>query len=290
MPYGGTAYNLSVRPTRLTDGFSSGDYKPTHSLTVAVREEPPWVSMGRRVSYHAPLAWRTYYGLTPPFSRQIRDWNCGHAGSGAGSGARRARPDSSRVHRLRRSGDRFIQLDQVLSEHRSGCVLRHIYEGNLERAKGLVPGAATYLDYRRLLDDDSIDAVVIATPAASSRRAFLCFDRRGQARLSGEDDYGVHHRPRGSKDACGNFQKTTAESIRCRSGIKAALPATWDRRAAVVERSGKSSARSPRLIWQHSTGTTPHGKPQWLRTARITADMNPENILWKSFLGRCACA
>src|SRR5271170_985785 len=39
-----------------------------------------------------------------------------------------------------------------------------IYTKQLERAKGLVPTAATYLDYRRLLDDKSIDAVVIATP------------------------------------------------------------------------------------------------------------------------------
>src|SRR5580658_11192092 len=39
-----------------------------------------------------------------------------------------------------------------------------IYTKQLEHAKGLVPGAATYLDYHRLLDDNSIDAVVIATP------------------------------------------------------------------------------------------------------------------------------
>jgi len=38
------------------------------------------------------------------------------------------------------------------------------YTKQLERAKGLAPGAATYLDYRRLLDNQSIDAVVIATP------------------------------------------------------------------------------------------------------------------------------
>src|SRR5258706_3256900 len=35
----------------------------------------------------------------------------------------------------------------------------------------------------------------------------------------------------------------------------------------------------------HMYRNTPHGKPQWSRMARITSDMNPENILWKSFLG-----
>jgi predicted dehydrogenase len=38
-------------------------------------------------------------------------------------------------------------------------------------------------------------------------------------------------------------------------------------------------------IDMHMYRNTPHGKPQWSRTARITPDMNPENILWKSFLG-----
>ena len=39
-----------------------------------------------------------------------------------------------------------------------------IYSRRLEDAKKLVPSAATYYDYRRLLDDKSIDAVLIATP------------------------------------------------------------------------------------------------------------------------------
>ena len=48
-----------------------------------------------------------------------------------------------------------------------------VYTKRLEKAQSVVPGAATYADYRRLLEDKSIDAVVIATPPASSRRAFL---------------------------------------------------------------------------------------------------------------------
>src|SRR5215831_19481643 len=39
-----------------------------------------------------------------------------------------------------------------------------VYTKQLERAKSLVPSAATYLDYRRLLEDKSIDAVIVATP------------------------------------------------------------------------------------------------------------------------------
>src|ERR1035441_1885379 len=39
-----------------------------------------------------------------------------------------------------------------------------VYTKRLEEAKRLAPDAATYLDHRRLLDDKSIDAVLIATP------------------------------------------------------------------------------------------------------------------------------
>src|SRR5260370_21702696 len=39
-----------------------------------------------------------------------------------------------------------------------------VYTRRLENAKKLAPNAATYLDHRRLLDDKSIDAVLIATP------------------------------------------------------------------------------------------------------------------------------
>src|ERR1700676_444073 len=39
-----------------------------------------------------------------------------------------------------------------------------IYTKRLNDAKRLVPNAATYLDHRRLLDDKTIDAVLIATP------------------------------------------------------------------------------------------------------------------------------
>src|ERR1051325_10864227 len=54
--------------------------------------------------------------------------------------------------------------------HRSVCpgaeivAFCDVYTKQLERAKGLVPTAATYLDHRRLLDDKSIDAVIVATP------------------------------------------------------------------------------------------------------------------------------
>ena len=39
-----------------------------------------------------------------------------------------------------------------------------MYTKRLDSAKTLVPDAATYMDHRRMLEDKSIDAVIIATP------------------------------------------------------------------------------------------------------------------------------
>mgnify|MGYP000994332667 CR=1 FL=1 len=39
-----------------------------------------------------------------------------------------------------------------------------VYTGRFEKAQKLVPGIKTYQDFRRLLDDKSIDAVLIVTP------------------------------------------------------------------------------------------------------------------------------
>src|SRR5258706_16067776 len=63
-------------------------------------------------------------------------------------------------------GDRATELfNHLRACHDTEVVaFADVYTKQLERAKGLVPGVATYLDHRRLLDDKSIDAVVIATP------------------------------------------------------------------------------------------------------------------------------
>ena len=42
--------------------------------------------------------------------------------------------------------------------------LADIYQPSLDEAQKMVPDAKTYTDYRQLLEDKSIDGVVIATP------------------------------------------------------------------------------------------------------------------------------
>src|SRR5215475_9790866 len=63
-------------------------------------------------------------------------------------------------------GDRATEL----LNHQRACpntetvAFCDVYTKQLDRAKGLIPTAATYMDHRRLLEDKSIDAVIVATP------------------------------------------------------------------------------------------------------------------------------
>ena len=56
-------------------------------------------------------------------------------------------------------------LQQALACENVDCIgAADVYTRRLEDVKKIAPAAKTYLDYRRLLDDKDIDAVLIATP------------------------------------------------------------------------------------------------------------------------------
>jgi predicted dehydrogenase len=154
-----------------------------------------------------------------------------------------------------------------------------IYTKQLERAKGLVPTAATYLDYRRLLDDKSIDVVVIATPQHLHAEHF-CASIGAEKHVYQEKtmaftvDHAKKMRAAFQKDGGRHTVQIGHQS--CSSGHMIDAQ-QW---LSDPQKLGKITA-----IDMHMYRNTPHGKPQWSRTARITPDMNPENILWKSFLG-----
>src|SRR5579872_5059398 len=64
------------------------------------------------------------------------------------------------------AGTRGIELARQVSacSNASVAAVADIYTQRLEDAKASFPGTAIYLDHRRLLDDSSLDAVIIATP------------------------------------------------------------------------------------------------------------------------------
>ena len=154
-----------------------------------------------------------------------------------------------------------------------------VYTKQLERAKGLVPGVATYLDHRRLLDDKSIDAVVIATPQHLHAEHFCASLDAGkhvyqEKTMAFTVDHAKRMRAAFKKDAGKHVVQIGHQS--CSSGHVGDV----QQMLSDPQRMGKITA-----IDMHMYRNTPHGKPQWSRTALITKDVNPENVLWKSFLG-----
>ena len=153
-----------------------------------------------------------------------------------------------------------------------------VYTRRLEEAKTVVPGAKTYLDYRYLLDDQSIDAVLIATPqhlhcehfVASLEAAKHVYQEKTMA-------FSVEH----AKKMRAAYQKAGKRTVQighlgCSSGLM---------RDAIIYAHANTLGKVT-AVHSHMYRNTPHGKPQWSRL--VYPDMTSENIIWKSFLGEAA--
>jgi len=158
-----------------------------------------------------------------------------------------------------------------------------VYTKRLEDGKKLVPTAATYLDHRRLLDDQSLDAVIIATPQHLHCDHFTAALGAGkhvyqEKTMAFTVDHAKLMRAAFQKDAGKHVVQVGHQS--CSFGHMAD--------ALEFLKGGKGSDGGPLLgritaIHSHMYRNTPHGKPQWARP--VYPDMNSENILWNSFLG-----
>jgi predicted dehydrogenase len=153
-----------------------------------------------------------------------------------------------------------------------------VYTRRLEEARALQPGVATYTDHRRLLEDHSIDAVLIATPQHLHAAHFVHSLQAGKHVYQEKTmAFTVAHANRmreAYRNASGRVVQIGHQS--CSSGHVAdarefLTPANMGRITAVRMRMYRN---------------TPHGKGQWARP--VYADMTPENILWKSFEGDAA--
>jgi predicted dehydrogenase len=172
------------------------------------------------------------------------------------------------------AGDRGREiLQQAISLPNVECIAAaDVYTKALEAVKTIAPGAKTYLDHRRMLEDKDLDAVLIATPQHLHCQHFT------DALSAGKHVY---------------QEKTMAFSVEHAKRMRAAYQRDagkhtvqvghqWTSADAVAfnrpENMGKIT-----MIHAHMYRNTPHGKAQWSRP--IYPDMTPENIIWKSFLG-----
>ena len=199
----------------------------------------------------------------------------GIAGTLAGSGVLGAN-DRIRVG-LIGAGDRGMQLvrEALTCPNAEVAAFADIYTRRLEDAKKVVPTAQTYLDHRYLLENKSIDAVLIATPQHLHAEHFVAsLDAGKHVYQEKTMAFNVEHAKR-MRAAFKNAGRRTVQvgHQSCSSGqlIDAATFLT-------PANMGKITA-----IHAHMYRNTPHGKPQWARP--VFPDMTPEQIIWKSFLG-----
>jgi len=147
-----------------------------------------------------------------------------------------------------------------------------VYTRRLEEAKQLAPTVQTFTDFRRLLDDKSIDAVLIATPQHQHALNFV------PAIQAGKDVY---------------QEKTMAlnpdHARRMRRAVEGSNRVV---QVGVQSVSGKTFARARELTAPDSMGTitaihTHHYRNRpyggWKRS--IPPDCNLDHVAWKEFEG-----
>jgi predicted dehydrogenase len=155
-----------------------------------------------------------------------------------------------------------------------------VYSKRLDDARNRAPAAAAYLDHRRLLEDPSIDAVIIATPQHLHCEQFV------DALEAGKHVY---------------QEKTLAFTLEQAKLMRAA----YQKAPKAVVQVGHQACSSGQLrdaanflangqvgritaIRMHWYRNTPRGKAQWARP--VYPDMTPENIAWNAFQGGAPAA
>jgi predicted dehydrogenase len=175
------------------------------------------------------------------------------------------------------AGDRGMQIvrEAIACPNTEFVAFADIYTKRFERALSAAPNAKTYLDHRYLLDDKSIDAVLIATPQHLHCEHFTAaLDAGKHVYQEKTMAFTVDHAKR-MRTAYKKAGKRTVQigHQSCSSGQVADAVSFLN-----SGNMGKITA-----IHAHMYRNTPHGKPQWSRP--VDPSMTPENIIWKSFLG-----
>ncbi|MEO8126827.1 MAG: Gfo/Idh/MocA family oxidoreductase [Bryobacteraceae bacterium] len=175
------------------------------------------------------------------------------------------------------AGDRGMQIvrEAIACPNTEFVAFADIYTKRFERALSAAPNAKTYLDHRYLLDDKSIDAVLIATPQHLHCEHFTAaLDAGKHVYQEKTMAFTVDH----AKRMRAAYKKAGKRTVQI--GHQYCSSGQVDDAVAFLKSGnmGKITA-----IHSHMYRNTPHGKPQWSRP--VDPSMTPENIIWKSFLG-----
>ncbi len=175
------------------------------------------------------------------------------------------------------AGDRGMQIvrEALSCPNTQFAGFADVYTRRLEEAKKLVPDAKTYLDYHHLLDDKSIDAVLVASPQHLHCEHFCAaLDAGKHVYQEKTMAFTVEH----AKRMRAAFQKAGKRTVQIGHQACSSGQVTDAVNIMATGFVGKITA-----IHAHMYRNTPHGKAQWSRP--VYPDMTSENIIWNAFLG-----
>ncbi len=174
-------------------------------------------------------------------------------------------------------GDRGTQImrEAVACPNTEFVAVADIYTRRLEAAKKVLPNAKTYLDPRYLLEDKSIDGVLIATPQHLHCEGFIAALEAGKHVYQEKTmAFSVDH----AKRMRAAYKKAGKRTVQI--GHQSCSSGQVQDATAFLNAGGMGKITA---IHAHMYRNTPHGKPQWSRP--VYPDMNSENIIWKAFQG-----
>jgi len=150
-----------------------------------------------------------------------------------------------------------------------------VYSRRLDEVKRIVPAIQTYTDFRRLVDDKSIDAVLIATPQHQHALNFVPAIQAGkdvyqEKTMAFNPDHA--RRMRRAWEGSNRVVQVGVQSVSGKAFARA-------REFSTPERLGTITA-----VHTHHYRNRPYGG--WKRT--IPPDCNLEHVAWKEFEGEAA--
>ncbi len=172
------------------------------------------------------------------------------------------------------AGGRGLEIFKVAMRvpNTQAVAVADVYSRRLDEAKQVAPAVKTYMDFRRLLDDKSIDAVLIATPQHQHALNFV------PAIQAGKDVYqektmafNPDHARRMRKALVGSRRivQVGVQSVSGNAFQRAKSLATPDRMGTIT------------AIHTHHYRNKPYGG--WRRS--LPSDCNPDHVDWKAFEG-----
>lgn len=147
-----------------------------------------------------------------------------------------------------------------------------VYSRRLDEIKRIVPAIQTYTDFRRLLDDKSIDAVLIATPQHQHALNFVPSIQAGkdvyqEKTMAFNPDHA--RRMRRAVQGSNRVVQVGVQSVSGKAFTRARELSTPDRLGTIT------------AVHTHHYRNAPYGG--WKR--QIPADCNLEHVAWKEFEG-----